>query len=240
MKKEREPSKPQVRRLAIIDNSIDPAVYKPLEHWGQFLPVPWESFRAVDSHFPDLNRGFTHLLLTGSEASIVEREEWVKEEVEVVRTAVARGLAVLGSCYGHQLLALALLGPAHVGRCPQPEVGWIPINILRPSGLLGRPRTAYSFSIHFDEVIRLNDRFSVLASTPVCRIQAFKLKAKPVWGIQFHPEMDKAAARELLGNLLAHGSPHQLLFERALASPPRDSGLVQTIVRHFLKAKPLG
>lgn len=240
MKRERQQSKRQARRLAIIDNSINPTVYKPIEHWGPFLTIPWESFRAADGHFPDLDRGYTHVLLTGSEASIVEREDWVEEEVEVVRTAVARGLVVLGSCYGHQLLVLALKGPAHVRRCPQPEVGWVRIKILRRSGILGRPRTAYSFSIHFDEVIELDDRFSILASTPICPIQAFKLKGKPVWGIQFHPEMNKAAARELISNLLALGLPNQVLLRRALLSPVRDSGLIQAIVRHFLKAKPLG
>ncbi len=233
-KKKRSPTS---LKVAILDNSIDPAVYKPIDHWRQFLSVPWESFRALDGQFPDLASGLTHLILTGSEASIVQREPWVAEEVEVVKEALARGFPVLGSCYGHQLLVLALRGPAHVRRCPQPEIGWIPIKILRPNGLLGKPRPAYSFSIHFDEVINLDDGFSLLASTPACSVQAFKLKGQPVWGIQFHPEIDVAAAQELLGNLLKRRTENNFLFEQALAATPRDSGLIRRIVHHFLAAR---
>ena len=221
-------------RVAIIDNSIDPTVYKPIDHWRTFLGVPWEAFRAVESRFPGLDRGYTHLILTGSEASIMERESWVYEEVEVVQKALERGIPILGSCYGHQLLALALRGPAHVRRCPQPEVGWIPIKIQMKNSLLGDEEEAYTFSIHFDEVIGLDDDFLVLATTPACLVQAFELRTRPVWGIQFHPEINISAARELLENLIRLELKTSLLFEEALRKRPRDSGLIRRIVRHFL------
>lgn len=229
--------KPDRLRIAIIDNSLDPAVYRPVDHWRQFLPDGWESFRAVDGHLPDLGLGFTHVLLTGSEASIVEREAWVEAEVELVREALSRGLPLLGSCYGHQLLVLALKGPAHVRRCHEPEVGWIPLRIRRANRLLGRAGIAYSFSVHFDEVVDPGEDFSVLASTAACPIQAIKLKGKPVWGIQFHPEIDILSARNLLGQLLSLGSKHVALFARALESRPRDSGLIHRIIGHFLSAR---
>lgn len=221
-------------RVAIIDNSIDPTVYKPIDHWRTFLGVPWEAFRAVESCFPDLDREYTHLILTGSESSILERESWVYEEVEVVREAIERGIPVLGSCYGHQLLVLALRGPAHVSRCSQPEVGWIPIQIQKKNGLLGNELEAYTFALHFDEVIGLDDDFPVLASSPVCHVQAFELRAKPVWGIQFHPEINISAAKELLENLIRLELKSSSLFEEALRTKPQDSGLIRKIVRHFL------
>lgn len=233
----RKKSLPDVK-LAILDNSLDPTLYNPVEHWRRFLPVPGESFRAVERQFPDLSAGYTHLILTGSEASIVEREEWVWEEVEFVRAALERGLSVLGSCYGHQLLALALRGSAHVRRCPQPEVGWIPVKILQSSGLLGRPGTAYTFSIHFDEVIHLDNDFSILASTPSCPVQAFVLKGKPVWGIQFHPEINVVAARHLLLKLVELNLKNSSFFEQALAIKPRDSGLIHRILHCFLTCRP--
>ena len=60
-------------RVAIIDNSIDPTVYKPIDHWRTFLGVSWEAFRAVQGCFPDLDQGYTHIILTGSESSILDR-----------------------------------------------------------------------------------------------------------------------------------------------------------------------
>jgi GMP synthase-like glutamine amidotransferase len=221
-------------RVAIIDNSIDPTVYRPVDHWRAFLGVSWEAFGAVKGCFPDLDQGYTHLILTGSESSILDRENWVDEEMEVVQEALDRGIPLLGSCYGHQLLALALRGPAHVRRCPQAEVGWIPLKIEKKNSLLGNEAKAYSFSLHFDEVIDLDDDFIVLASTPACRVQAFQLRGRPVWGVQFHPEINIAAARVLLENLICLGLKTSPLFEQALKTRPKDSGLIRKIVRHFL------
>jgi GMP synthase-like glutamine amidotransferase len=223
-------------RLAIVDNSIVPSVYKPVEHWAAFLPVHFTSFRAKEGQLPDLRKGFTHFILTGSEASIVDRENWVEAEVEFVRDALDRGFPILGSCYGHQLLALALCGPAHVRRCSRPEIGWHPLSILRRSGPLGEQGVIYAFSSHFDEVADLDARFLVLASSAACSVQAFELKGRPVWGVQFHPEMDIEAAREYLSNVAGLGLPTSPLFAAALATRPRDSGIIRTVVRHFLGA----
>ena len=209
-----------------------------LAHWTRWLDVPWRAFRAADGRLPDLGEGFTHVILTGSEASILEREPWVEAEVEAVRWAWRLGLPLLGSCYGHQLLALALLGPAHVRRCPDPEIGWLPVRLLTPSGLLGRPRTIHAFSSHFDEVVGLPGDFSVLAATAGCGVQAFEVRGRPVWGIQFHPEIDIDAAREYLRALAEPGLPSSPAFARALAGRPRDSGVIRRLTARFLAAGP--
>lgn len=224
-------------RVAIVDNSIEPSVYKPVEHWGKFLKVPFESFRAPEGRFPDLKADFTHLILTGSEASIIEREPWVEDEVEFVREAAAQGYPILGSCYGHQLLALALGGPGRVRRSPRPEVGWYPIDILEKSGLLGEKGTAYAFCSHFDETVGLGTDFRVLASSPGCPVQAFELSGQPVWGIQFHPEIDIPDARQFLRSLVGLGLRTSPVFAEALRTEPRDSGLIRRIIRYFLGSR---
>jgi GMP synthase-like glutamine amidotransferase len=225
-------------KVAILDNSIDPAFYDPVSHWGRYLCLPWQAFRPKDGYLPNLEEGFSHLLLTGSEASILEPEDWVEEEVRLVREARERNLAILGSCYGHQLLALALAGPQHVRRCPQPEIGWLPIRILRPSRLLGARDRPYSFSVHFDEVIGLQEPFEVLASTEACPIQAFCLKGRPVWGLQPHPEMNSRTARRLLREMSGLDPAFKSLAHKALASRVRDSGLARKVVRAFSEARP--
>jgi GMP synthase-like glutamine amidotransferase len=226
--------RPHKIKVAIIDNSINPSVYTPVEHWSKYLKVEWESFRAPRKFFPKFREGFTHLILTGSEASILDRKRWVQEEVELVQEAVALGLRLLGSCYGHQLLVLALLGPSHVGLCTVPEIGWIPIEVKEDNGLLGKKGLAYVFSSHFDEVLDLDESFRVLASTDNCRVQAFELKGRPVWGIQPHPEIDIGAAQKFLKSLIGLRLATGPLFEKALASVPRDSGLVGHILAEFL------
>lgn len=229
------PNEERPPRVAVIDNSIDPALYKPVDHWRAWLDVQ-AAFVARDGDLPDLRQGFTHLILTGSEASITERESWVEREAELVREAVERGLAILGSCWGHQLIAYALAGPAHVRSCRRPEIGWRPIRILGRDDLLGPAGCAYSFTLHFDEVTALDGRFEVLAETETCAVQAFRVKGRPVWGIQPHPEIDPPSGRELLRGLRERGSKGTEDIEAALRLEARDSRLILPIVRTFLDA----
>jgi GMP synthase-like glutamine amidotransferase len=224
------------KRIAIIDNAMDHSVYTPVKHWHKHLPFEGEAFRAPAGDFPDLRDGYTHLILTGSEASIMERESWVGDEVALVHMAVDRGVAILGSCWGHQLLALALSGPENVRRCDEPEIGWLPIQVLRDNSLLGKKGRIHVCTVHFDEVVGLSGDFSILASTPKCGIHAFQWKGRPVWGVQSHPEIDIPDGRELFRNFLSRESPAAPLFQATLASPARDSGAIRGIVSAFLGA----
>jgi GMP synthase-like glutamine amidotransferase len=225
--------------VAIIDNAIDPGIYAPVAQWTGFLPAgcAWEAFSARAGKFPDPSR-FSHVILTGSEASILEPEPWVLEEAALVREAVAGGLAVLGSCWGHQLLAFALAGPSHVGRAPRPEIGWIRLRLRSGGGLLGpAPGTAFTFSIHFDEVLNAEALFEVLADSALCPNQAMRLRGRPVWGLQCHPEVDIPTGRRFLKDLLESGFKGADEIRRALISTARDSGLIRTIIPAFLTSR---
>lgn len=223
----------QSRKVAIIDNSIDPVLYRPIEHWNRYLPVEADAFTAREGRFPDPG-AYTHMILTGSEASILEREDWVEEEAAVVREAVRNGASVLGSCWGHQLLAFALAGPSHVRRCARPEIGWIPVRVVRGNDLLGPPGEFFTFSVHYDEVRDLPGSFEVLASSDPCPVQAFRVRGKPVWGLQCHPEVDIATGVRFLEDLIDRGFKGREALLEALSSLPRDSGFISRIVRAFL------
>jgi GMP synthase-like glutamine amidotransferase len=224
------------RAVALVDNSIDPTIYRPVEHWSRYLDVPWEAFVARDGRLPD-PAGFSHMILTGSESSIVEREPWADAEAAMVRQAVAAGTVVLGSCWGHQLLAFALAGEAHVRRAARPEIGWIPIRLDKSSDLLGpEGATPFTFSIHYDEVCDLPPEFEVLASTDACPIEAFRFGSKPVWGLQCHPEIDIPTGLKNLRDLVDRDFKGRAALLAALRSAPRDSGLIHGIVRTFLAA----
>jgi GMP synthase-like glutamine amidotransferase len=219
-------------RIAIIDNSINPTVYRPVEHWRQFISAPTEAFTARDRDFPD-PAGFTHLIITGSEASILDRDSWVYREIEVVREAVELGLSILGSCYGHQLLALSLFGPDRVARCRKPEIGWQSLP-FKSNPLIGEGGVKEVFTSHFDEVVDLPETCLVFGSTPDCSVQAFQLKDHPVWGIQPHPEISIEEGRRFFEAVIGAGAPNRALFEAALETPPGDSGLIHPMVSNFL------
>jgi len=220
--------------VAIVDNSVIPEIYRPVEHWSRYLDVPWQAFTAREGSLPD-PAAFSHIILTGSEASILEREPWVDAEAAMVREAVSAGPAVLGSCWGHQLIAYALAGPRCVGRCPSPEIGWIAVQVDRESELLGATGTVHHvFSVHFDEVRDLPAPFEVLASTEACRVQAFRVGDKPIWGLQSHPEIGIPDGTRTLRDFAARGSRGREACLEALKQEPRDSGLIRRVVTSFL------
>jgi len=222
--------------VAIVDNSVIPEIYRPVEHWSRHLDGPWQAFTAREGSLPD-PAAFSHIILTGSEASILEREPWVDAEAVLVREAVAAGTAVLGSCWGHQLMAFALAGDRHVRRAAQPEIGWIPIRLERSSALLGPAgTTAFTFSSHYDEVFDLPAGFEVLASSEVCAVQAFRVGDKPVWGLQCHPEIDVPTGQRFIRDLIGCGFKGREVLLEAQAQPPRDSGIISGLVRAFLGA----
>lgn len=223
-------------KVAVLDNSLDPDVYKPALHWSRWLTEGWTSFRASKSRFPRLTDGYTHFILTGSEASILDREGWVDAEVDLVRNALDRRIPILGSCYGHQLLALAIGGPSYVRRCEEPEIGWLPVRILEDTPLLGAAGTAYAFTLHFDEVVDPGGLFKVLAETPRCRIHAFQYGERPAWGIQAHPEINVEDGRDLLKAEFERAYQSAKMLELALRSVPRDTELIRSIVPAFLGA----
>jgi len=226
-----------MKKLAVMDNSLWPEIYDPTSHWTEFIRLPYQAFRAEDGEFPDLDDGFTHLILTGSEASIVNPPAWVEKEVEVVRKAVNKGLAVLGSCFGHQLLVLALAGPSHVRRAAQPEIGWIEVEVLQPDPLFGEKGKLWVFSSHYDEVCDLDEeKFQIIARSQNCQVQAFRLKGQNVWGIQAHPEINPANARRLLTGMLERNFSGWEVIEKALSSSGKDSGWIETISRYFSRA----
>jgi GMP synthase-like glutamine amidotransferase len=220
-------------RIAIIDNSLDHTVYNPIRHWEICLDRDCDVFKATDNHFPEI-QDFTHIILTGSEASILQREKWAYDEIDLIKEAAEKGVSIFGSCYGHQLLAVALAGPQHVRRCPDPEIGWISIAINGEDAFLGKKGRAYCFSSHLDEVKELPDEFLVFASSDRCRIQAFRFRNESIWGLQIHPEINIAEAKWYLERRVENKHDPLPLFQAALNSRPQDSGIITQVLQNFL------
>lgn len=231
-------------RVLILDLSLDPSLYRPVEHWRGLLgAVPLIALRPAD--LPDdadllsLAGDFTHLIVSGSEASIVEPLPWFAPAEALVQWAVEAARPVLGSCFGHQLVARALLGPQHVRRAATPELGWLPVEVTGAGAPLGPgSRALWMFSCHFDEVCDLPPRFQVLARSDRCGVHAYALSDRPVWGVQAHPEIDVAQGDALLRGLVARRPELAALVEKALFGPRRDDGFGAHLVSQFLEIRP--
>lgn len=222
--------------LVVLDNSVDPTFYRPVEHWervaGRPLASVWVAGGAA-LPAPDVH---THVLITGSESSIVEPAPWAEAEMAWLRAAVAAGASVLGSCWGHQMIAAALGGAGCVRRSPTPEFGWFEIAVAEPDAILPE-RGLAACCLHSDEVVPgSHPDLRVLASSPRCAVHAFRWGDLPVWGVQSHPEIDPPTCRRMLEQAAGRWPEDAPLFRAALAGEVRDSFHARLVLDAFLAA----
>jgi len=97
-------------------------------------------------------------------------------------------IPVLGICLGHQFLGVSFGGV--VQRALRPEFGPARIYVDAEDDILeGMGRSFVAWLSHNDELVRLPDELEALAHSRNCRIQAVKHRARPIYGVQFHPEV---------------------------------------------------
>lgn len=150
---------------------------------GQVLP-PIESL----DHAPAV-------LVTGSPAMVSDRLDWSETTASWLAGAHAAGLPILGVCYGHQLLAHALGGK--VG--PNPEGRRMGRAVVEfgdaQDPLTGdfAPTAAFNVS-HVEVVLALPEGARVIGTTAHDPYHVLYF-GNMSWGVQFHPEFDRAIMR---------------------------------------------
>ncbi|MCD7781290.1 MAG: GMP synthase subunit A [Methanosphaera sp.] len=95
---------------------------------------------------------------------------------------------ILGICLGHQIIAEAFGGKTTSADIE--SYAQIELNILKQEGIFeGVGDSLKVWASHKDEVVELPDEFEILANSSYCDVEAIKHKSKPIYGIQFHPEV---------------------------------------------------
>ena len=98
------------------------------------------------------------------------------------------GIPVLGICYGMQVIC-RLLG-ARVDSAETREFGRSPCRVVDPGGLFsGLPDELAVWMSHGDRVDDPAGMFVSLATTDNCPLAAVRHSDRPIFGLQFHPEV---------------------------------------------------
>jgi GMP synthase (glutamine-hydrolysing) len=187
--------------IYLVDNTIDGQGASPRELGavlGRLRPgveILTEPFPRVSvERLRELNP--SHIILSGQSHPWVQYSDASLRGVfEIIQKATQ---PVFGVCGGHQQIALAfgaavdLMGRLEPGEGYQGakrERGYFEVETSGKGLFKGLPNKVTVWHSHFDEVKELPAGFKVTASNETCEIQAMQHTSRPLFGVQFHPEL---------------------------------------------------
>lgn len=155
--------------------------------------IQWDAIELDEGgKIPSLD-GYDALWVMGGPMDVWEEDQhpWLINEKAAIREAVtARKMPYLGLCLGHQLLACSLDGT--VGKMKQAEVGILDVELTEAGRndplMAGLPAKQRALQWHGAEVQKLPSNTVVLASSPLCPVQAMRVGAN-AYGLQYHVEL---------------------------------------------------
>lgn len=156
----------------------------------------------------DLLDGADALMIGGAGAfSVVDTFDWTPGLIDLCHASADRGLPLFGSCWGHQFVARAFGGTV-VNDPARAEMGTHAVRLTeagRADPLFGTLPEAFGTQMgHHDRVAELPPGAVELAANDVAPFQAFRLGDAPIYGTQFHTELDEATERSRLLAYRAH------------------------------------
>lgn len=184
---------------------------------------------------------FDVVLLGGSgDYSVAEGGDWLPPALEAMRELHALSKPTFASCWGFQAMAKALGGEV-ITDLSHAEVGTHAVRLTeagKNDALFASLGGEFMAPMgHQDYVTKLPPDAILLASSAKVENQAFKIRGKPIYCTQFHPELDRAA---LLQRVRAY--PQYIkritgdsleVFGQKCCEPEATNQLLRRFIQHF-------
>ena len=170
-------------------------------------------------------------IITGSHSMVTEELEWSLALEKYIKQIAKTTIPLLGICYGHQLINKALGGKSGFNKKGK-EIGVVKIKKLSNDPLLKNITDRfYAYETHYQSALLLPKGAKVLAKNYKEKHQAVRFR-KNIWGVQFHPEFDKAIMKEYILNqkddLVALGFNIEKLLEEI-----KECNLSTKVLKNF-------
>ncbi len=188
--------------------------------------------------------GYDALYIGGtSESNVLKPDEnpFLPSSYKLINFCLENNIPVFASCFGFQMAVVAMGGEV-LHQEKDFEMGTLPISLTgdAKSDLLfeDTKNEFYAVSVHKQKVTKLPDSCINLAFTDQC-IHAFKVKDKPFWGFQFHPEVSRAHLVERLGiyqsQYTDNGDHFQRVIDASVETPESAALLTKFVDRVLLR-----
>ncbi len=187
--------------IYLVDNTIDGQGASPRElravlgRMRAGLEILTEPFHAVSLKRIELLNP-SHIILSGQSNPWNQYSAQSLAGVfEVIKKAPQ---PILGVCGGHQQMALAFGAPVDLMARLEPgegyhgakrERGYFPVDTDRKGIFKNLPARITVWHSHFDEVKQLPKGFHATAWNESSPVQAMEHTSRPLFGVQFHPEL---------------------------------------------------
>ena len=158
----------------------------------------YQGFDLVMGDTPNNLEGFDGFILSGSPASVNQREPWISATEATIKNIISRNKKLFGACFGHQLIAKCL-----GAKVEKNASGWClgSTQSHHVGDLSGdAPLSLQLYAAHTEQVTGIPDGCEIVFSSYHCKNAGFKLREQ-ILTTQFHPEMTADFIAALIENL---------------------------------------
>lgn len=134
-----------------------------------------------------------------SGAPILLTEEDPKSYLDALRFLLDVDVPVLGICFGHQIIGMLHRAVIRKGNLIR---GSFEIELLKECDLFKNIQNGTRFHEYHEEYINVPNTFEPLARSGSCENEAMRHVSKPLYGVQFHPEVSGEVGEKLLINFV--------------------------------------
>ncbi len=199
----------------------------------------WSRRDVVRGGVKDLPPHVDAVLVTGSAATAHERMPWMRALESTLLDFLDRSVPVLGVCFGHQILALALGGRTErnplgweIGSAAltiQSSGPWLPERIEALPPLL---------QIHRDHVAEAPKTALIHASSSQTAVQMYSVDGLAL-GVQGHPEFTMDILQDLVKSRVTAGTMSAQHLQDVQQSKQSQPEFWRTHLRSFIEQRSL-
>lgn len=159
--------------------------------------ITFESFDCRQQEYPDDISGYDFFITTGSKSSVYDTEPWIAVLVDFVKELHQKKAKLIGICFGHQLIAMALGGTVK-----QSSKGWgvgVAENCVTsaPFWMKKHPDQFNVLVSHRDQVTALPQEAKIIAESDFCPYFIVQWNDHFL-SVQGHPEWPKGYSEALM------------------------------------------